>query len=44
VIAADFLIDDSPRHFDRFTGQGFLFSKPVPAEAAEKLLEARVAA
>jgi diguanylate cyclase (GGDEF)-like protein len=26
------------------TGQGFLFSRPVPAEAAEKLLEARVAA
>jgi 5'(3')-deoxyribonucleotidase len=28
VIAADFLIDDSPRHFDRFTGQGFLFTAP----------------
>jgi EAL domain-containing protein (putative c-di-GMP-specific phosphodiesterase class I) len=26
------------------TGQGFLFSRPLPAEAAEKLLEARVAA
>ena len=25
-------------------GQGFLFSRPLPAEAAEKLLEARVAA
>jgi 5'-nucleotidase len=28
VIATDFLIDDSPRHFDRFAGQGFLFSAP----------------
>ncbi len=28
VIAADFLIDDSPRHFDRFAGQGFLFTAP----------------
>ncbi|HZD30673.1 MAG TPA: 5'-3'-deoxyribonucleotidase [Candidatus Angelobacter sp.] len=28
VIAADFLIDDSPRHFDRFRGQGFLFTAP----------------
>jgi diguanylate cyclase (GGDEF)-like protein len=26
------------------TGQGFLFSRPLPAEAAEKLLEARIAA
>jgi 5'(3')-deoxyribonucleotidase len=28
VIATDFLIDDSPRHFDRFRGQGFLFTAP----------------
>ncbi len=28
VVASDFLIDDSPRHFDRFSGQGFLFSAP----------------
>jgi 5'(3')-deoxyribonucleotidase len=28
VIATDFLIDDSPRHFDRFTGQGYLYSAP----------------
>jgi diguanylate cyclase (GGDEF)-like protein len=26
------------------TGQGFLFSRPLPAEAAEKLLEARITA
>lgn len=26
------------------TGQGFLFSRPIPAEAAEKLLETRIAA
>jgi EAL domain-containing protein (putative c-di-GMP-specific phosphodiesterase class I) len=25
------------------TGQGFLFSRPLPAEAAEKLLETRIA-
>jgi 5'(3')-deoxyribonucleotidase len=28
IVATDFLIDDSPRHFDRFTGQGFLFTAP----------------
>jgi 5'(3')-deoxyribonucleotidase len=28
VISTDFLIDDSPRHFDRFLGQGFLFTAP----------------
>ena len=28
VVATDFLIDDSPRHFDRFAGQGFLFTAP----------------
>jgi len=28
VIAAHFLIDDSPRHFARFAGQGFLFTAP----------------
>lgn len=28
VIATDFLVDDSPRHFDRFAGQGFLFTAP----------------
>ena len=28
IIAADFLIDDSPHHFSRFGGQGVLFSAP----------------
>lgn len=28
IIHADFLIDDSPHHFLRFTGQGILFSAP----------------
>ena len=28
VVAADFLIDDSPRHFDRFAGQGYLYTAP----------------
>lgn len=28
VVAADFLIDDSPRHFARFAGQGYLFTAP----------------
>ena len=28
VIAADFLVDDSVRHFARFRGQGVLFSAP----------------
>jgi len=28
VISTDFLIDDSPRHFDRFSGRGFLFTAP----------------
>ena len=28
VVASDFLIDDSPRHFDRFFGKGFLFTAP----------------
>ena len=28
VVATDFLIDDSPRHFDRFAGQGFLYTAP----------------
>jgi 5'(3')-deoxyribonucleotidase len=28
IVATDFLIDDSPRHFDRFAGQGFLFTAP----------------
>lgn len=28
VIAADVLIDDSPRHFDRFAGTGVVFSAP----------------
>lgn len=28
IIRADFLIDDSPRHFERFVGQGILFSSP----------------
>lgn len=28
VIATDFLVDDSPRHFDRFRRQGFLFTAP----------------
>ena len=28
VLAADFLIDDTPRHFKRFRGEGILFSAP----------------
>jgi len=28
IISTDFLIDDSPRHFDRYAGQGFLFTAP----------------
>lgn len=28
VLAVDFLIDDQPRHFERFRGQGILFSAP----------------
>lgn len=28
IIAADFLIDDNARHFERFSGQGLLFSAP----------------
>jgi len=28
VIAADFLIDDTARHFQRFRGEGILFSAP----------------
>lgn len=28
IIAADYLIDDSPRHFQRFRGEGILFSAP----------------
>ena len=28
IVATNFLIDDSPRHFDRFAGQGFLFTAP----------------
>jgi len=28
VLAADFLIDDTPRHFRRFRGEGILFSAP----------------
>lgn len=28
IVATDFLIDDSPRHFDRFAGQGFLYTAP----------------
>jgi 5'-nucleotidase len=28
VVQADFLIDDSSRHFDGFVGQGILFSAP----------------
>jgi len=28
VIATDFLIDDSPRHFVRFSGQGYLYTAP----------------
>jgi len=28
VIAADYLIDDEPRHFARFGGEGILFSAP----------------
>ena len=28
IIAADYLIDDSPYNFERFTGQGLLFTAP----------------
>jgi 5'(3')-deoxyribonucleotidase len=28
IVAADFLLDDSERHFSRFQGQGVLFSAP----------------
>lgn len=28
VIRADYLIDDSPRHFEKFEGEGILFSAP----------------
>lgn len=28
VIQADYLIDDRPRHFERFVGQGVLFNAP----------------
>ncbi len=28
IIAADFLVDDSPHHFSRFMGQGVIFSAP----------------
>ena len=35
IIAADFLIDDNARHFERFKGQGLLFSAP------HNLLESR---
>lgn len=28
VVSTDFLIDDSPRHFDRFAGKGYLFTAP----------------
>ncbi len=28
IIAADYLIDDTPRHFQRFRGQGILFTAP----------------
>lgn len=28
IVAADFLIDDDPRHFQRFRGEGILFSAP----------------
>jgi 5'(3')-deoxyribonucleotidase len=28
VLATDFLIDDTPRHFKRFRGEGILFSAP----------------
>jgi len=28
IIAADYLIDDTPRHFKRFRGEGILFTAP----------------
>jgi 5'(3')-deoxyribonucleotidase len=28
IIAADILVDDNARHFERFLGQGLLFSAP----------------
>ncbi len=28
IVAADFMIDDDPRHFERFRGEGILFTAP----------------
>ena len=28
IVAADYLIDDDPRHFERFKGEGILFTAP----------------
>ncbi|MFP5393812.1 MAG: 5' nucleotidase, NT5C type, partial [Gammaproteobacteria bacterium] len=28
IIHADYLVDDSPHHFERFAGQGVLFAAP----------------
>ncbi|WP_310499565.1 5' nucleotidase, NT5C type [Paenibacillus qinlingensis] len=28
IVKADYLIDDTPKHFERFDGQGILFTNP----------------
>jgi 5'(3')-deoxyribonucleotidase len=37
ILHADYLIDDMPRHFERFTGQGVLFTAAHNAKVAAKL-------
>jgi 5'(3')-deoxyribonucleotidase/uncharacterized protein with PQ loop repeat len=37
ILNADFLVDDRPRHFDHFRGQGILFTAPHNAKRAAKI-------
>jgi 5'(3')-deoxyribonucleotidase len=37
ILHADYLIDDMPRHFERFAGQGVLFTAAHNANVAAKL-------
>jgi 5'(3')-deoxyribonucleotidase/uncharacterized protein with PQ loop repeat len=37
ILNADFLVDDRPRHFERFRGTGILFTAPHNANRAAKL-------
>lgn len=37
ILHADYLIDDMPRHFQRFAGQGILFTAAHNAKVAAKL-------